>query len=80
MTPVVANTLSCVQRLPGPAGAQSLATALAQLTQLKKLEVILFNNDIGAGPRARGGHGSTDRRPLRLFQLEGKAFLGKGLS
>ena len=80
MTPVVANTLSCVQRLPGHEGAQSLATALAQLTQLKVLRVGLQQNNIGAGPRARGGHGSRDRRPLRLFQLEGKAFLGKGLS
>ena len=55
ITPVVANTLSCVQRLPGPAGAKSLATALAQLTQLKELKVGLHGNNIGAGPRGAEG-------------------------
>ena len=64
MTPVVANTLSCVQRLPGDEGAESLATALAQLTQLKALQVDLCDNHIGAGPRG-------PRRPwICLFQLE----------
>ena len=51
MTPVVANTLSCVQRLPGHEGAQSLATALAQLTQLKLLNVYLAESNIRTGPR-----------------------------
>ena len=67
------------ERLPGDEGAQSLATALAQLTQLKVLEVGLYNNHIGAGPRGAEGM-APGIGDLSAFQLEGKAFLGKGLS
>ena len=40
-----------LERLPGPAGAQSLATALKELKQLEELAVNLYNNNIGAGPQ-----------------------------
>ena len=40
-------------RLPGDEGATRLATALAQLKQLKELRVELDNNNIGAGPKGR---------------------------
>ena len=44
-----------LERLQGPAGAQSLATALAQLKELKELKVGLHGNNIGAGPRGAEG-------------------------
>ena len=40
------------ERLRGDEGAESLATALAQLTQLKELKLDLNRNKIGAGPRS----------------------------
>ena len=43
--------VALLERLPGPAGAQSLATALKELTQLKALAVGLGNNNIGVGPQ-----------------------------
>ena len=43
--------VALLERLPGPAGAQSLATALVQLKQLKDLWVGLFHNNIGAVPQ-----------------------------
>ena len=56
--------LSRVQRLPGDEGAQSLATALAQLTQLKELTVDLGESNIRAGPRCLWkGMAPGDRRP-----------------
>ena len=46
-------------RCPGNEGAQSLATALAQLTQLKELQVYLQSNQIGGGPQ--GVEGPSER-------------------
>ena len=50
------------ERLPGPAGAQSLATALKDLTQLEVLIVWLAGNDIGAGPQ--GTELKTSHEPV----------------
>ena len=74
--PIVNNSLSRVERLPGDEGARRLATALAQLTQLTKLDVDVRFNKIGAGPhvveRPRSASAEAEQRS--------KTFLSQSLA